>query len=768
MFKTEFFMSRDIYQESLTYHRRKPYGKLAIIPTKPLADRHDLALAYSPGVAEPCRAIQEDASQVAQLTARSNLIAVISNGTAVLGLGNIGPLAAKPVMEGKAVLFKKFAGIDAFDIEIDETDPDKLVEIIAALEPTFGGINLEDIKAPECFYIEEKLKQKLKIPVFHDDQHGTAITVGAAILNGLTLLGKQIDQVRLVTSGAGAAALACLDLLVDMGMRRENITLCDTKGVVFEGREDLKQDAKSRYAQKTSDRHLGQAIEGADIFLGLSVAGVLKEEMVAKMAPKPLILALANPDPEIMPPLVKTVRDDAIVATGRSDFPNQVNNAICFPYIFRGALDVGATTINQEMKIACVKAIAKLAQAESSDIVSNAYGGEIHRFGPDFIIPKPFDPRLFVELAMVVAQAAMDTGVATRPIEDMAAYREELQSFIYGSSLVMRPIFAKAKQKPSHPVRIAFAEGEEERVLQAVQTLVDEEIGYPILVGRPEIIQRRITALGLRLEQGTDYDVVDPNHDTRYHQYWTTYHRLTARRGISPDVAKTLVRTNTTIIAALMVHLGDADTLICGVIGRYIEHFRHLQQILGVHPQFNQCAALCALVRDHQPLFICDPYVNLDPTAEQLLEMTLLSAQQVRRFGLSPKIALVSHSNFGSSRSDSARKMQTVLQLVRQAAPDLEIEGEMHADAALCPEIRQKLFPDSYLKGAANLLIMPNIEAANIAYNLARGLGNEMIIGPILMGIRGSAQIVTTTTTVRGIIDMTALALVDALEQGKF
>jgi malate dehydrogenase (oxaloacetate-decarboxylating)(NADP+) len=692
------------------------------------------------------------------------LIAVVTNGTAVLGLGNIGPLAAKPVMEGKAVLFKKFAGIDAFDIEVNETDPDKLVEIIAALEPTFGGINLEDIKAPECFYIEEKLKQRLKIPVFHDDQHGTAITVGAAVLNGLELLNKKIDQVRLVTSGAGAAALACLDLLVDMGLKRENVTLCDSKGVVFEGRVGLEKDQKKLYARKTSHRHLIEAIEGADIFLGVSVGGVLTAEMVAKMAPNPLILALANPDPEILPPLVKQVRDDAIIATGRSDYANQVNNAICFPYMFRGALDVGATTINQEMKISCVKAIAKLAQAESSDIVSNAYGGEIHRFGPDFIIPKPFDPRLFIEIAMVVAQAAMDTGVATRPIADMDAYREQLHAFIYGSSLVMRPVFAAAKHKNERPIRIAFAEGEEERVVQAVQTLVDEKMGFPILIGRPEIIQRRIHALGLRLKAGVDFEIVDPNDDPRYHRYWTAYHRLTERRGISPDVAKTLVRTNSTIIAGLMVHLNDADTLICGTIGRYINHFKHLQKILGVHPRYNQCAALGAIVMNHQPLFICDPYVNIDPTAEQLVEMTLMSAQQIRRFGLTPKVALISHSNFGSSRSESAKKMQTVFQTLRQLEPDLEVEGEMHADAALCPDIRDKIFPHSQLEGAANLLIMPNIEAAHISFKIAQALGNELIIGPILMGIRGSAQILAPTVKVRGIIDMAALAIVDALE----
>ncbi len=757
----------DIYSQSLAYHRKKPYGKLAIIPTKPLAERHDLALAYSPGVAEPCRVIAEDPSQAAELTARANLIAVITNGTAVLGLGNIGPLAAKPVMEGKAVLFKKFAGIDAFDIEINETDPDKLVDIIASLEPTFGGINLEDIKAPECFYIEKKLKERLKIPVFHDDQHGTAIIVSAAIVNGLELVGKKLSDARLVVSGAGAAALACLDLLVEMGLSLKNIIVCDTKGVLYQGRIEHMDDSKKLYAKETPHRTLGDAIEGADIFLGVSVAGVMTAEMARKMAPKPLILALANPEPEILPTVVNQVRDDAIIATGRSDFPNQVNNALCFPYIFRGALDVGATTINQAMKIACVKAIAKLARAESSDIVSNAYGGEVHRFGPDFIIPKPFDPRLFVEVSYVVAEAAMATGVATRPIQDMVAYREQLNAFIYESDAVMSPVFARARKQLAKPIRIAFAEGEEERVLQAVQTLVDENIGTPILVGRPEVIARRIASLGLRLTQGTDFEVVDPNHDARYHTYWTTYHRLTERKGVSPDMAKILVRTNTTIIAGLMAHLGDADAVICGAIGKYVDHFLRLKQILGTDPNFSQCAALCALIVDNKPLFICDPYVNVDPTAEQLVEMTLLSAHQVKRFGIVPKVALLSHSNFGTSRTESAKKMSQVFTLLQEAAPDLEVEGEMHADAALCPEIRERIFPNSRLKGAANLLIMPNIESANIAYNISQTLGNCQTIGPILMGIQGAAHILTSSETVRGIINMATFAVVDAQERRK-
>jgi len=757
-------MSDTIYTQSLAYHRKKPYGKLAVVPTKPLAERHDLALAYSPGVAEPCREIVRDPMQAATLTARSNLIAVISNGTAVLGLGNIGPLAAKPVMEGKAVLFKKFAGIDAFDIEINETDPDKLVEIIASLEPTFGGINLEDIKAPECFYIERKLKERLKIPVFHDDQHGTAIIVGAAVLNGLTLLGKKIEDVRFVVSGAGAAALACLELLVEIGLNPKNILVCDSQGVLRKDRSNL-DESKKVYAQDTNFRTLAEAIEGADVFLGLSAAGVVTEAMVSKMANKPLILALANPEPEILPTVVKKVRDDAIIATGRSDFPNQVNNALCFPYIFRGALDVGATTVNQAMKIACVKAIAKLAQAESSDVVSNAYDGEVHQFGPDFIIPKPFDPRLFVEVAYVVAEAAMATGVATRPISDMKAYRDELNAFIHESGMVMQPIFARAKKDHKKPVRIAFAEGEEPRVLQAVQTLVDEKIGTPILVGRPDVIARRLAALSLRMQPGVDFKIVDPNHDDRYHTYWTAYHRLMERKGISPDVAKTVVRTNSTVIASLMVHLGDADEVICGSIGRYVDHFRFIKPILGPDLEGGDCAALCALTLESGPLFMCDPYVNVNPTAEQLAKMTILSAKQVRRFGITPKVALVSHSNFGSSHLDSARKMQQTLTLLQKQAPELEVEGEMHADVALCPDIREKVFPNSKLQGPANLLILPNIESANIAFNIAKSLGNGLSIGPILMGMQGKVHILTSTVTVRGIINMAALSVIDAQER---
>jgi len=766
-------MSLDVFQQSLVYHRRKPYGKLSITPTKPLSNREDLALAYSPGVGSSCLAIQDDPSQVAELTARQNLIAVITNGTAVLGYGDIGALASKPVMEGKAVLFKKFAGVDAFDIEINEKNQEKLVDIIASLEPTFGGINLEDIKAPECFYIEQKLRERLNIPVFHDDQHGTAITVAAAFLNGLKILKKDIEKVKIVVSGAGAAAIACLELLVELGLKKENVIMFDSKGAITKTRGKIDDPFKELYACVTEYKNIGEAMDGADVFLGLSKKGVINKEDVKRMAANPLILALANPDPEILPGDVHDARPDAIVATGRSDFKNQVNNAICFPYIFRGALDVGATTINKEMKIACVKAIAELAQAESSDVVSNAYDGEIHRFGVDFIIPKPFDPRLFVEISYVVAKTAMETGVATRPIADMQEYKKSLHAFIYGSSITMQPVFARAKQHGNPKTRIAFAEGEEERVLQAVQSVVDEKIGRPILVGRPDIIERRIKVLGLRIKAKTaehpgDFDVVDPGSDSRYQKYWTTYHRLTERKGISPEVAKTLVRTNTTIIAAMLVHLGDADTMICGVIGRYLEHYSHVKKILGVSHQFSQCAALAALVVNSKPLFICDPYLNVDPTAEQLVELTLLSAEQVRRFGITPKVALVSHSNFGASSSPSARKMQSVLQMLRQVAPHVEVEGEMQADLALCPDIRNKIFPNSNLEGSANLLIMPNIESANISLKMAQALGNESVIGPILMGMRGSAQILTPTMSVRGIVDMTALAVVDALEREEF
>lgn len=751
--------SNTIYDRSLVYHREPTYGKISIVPTKPLVSQEDLALAYSPGVAGPCLKIQEDPSQAAYLTSRGNLIAVITNGTAVLGLGNIGPLAAKPVMEGKSCLFKKFGDIDAIDIEINENDPDKLIEIIASLEPSFGGINLEDIKAPECFYIEKKLSQRMNIPVFHDDQHGTAIIVCAAILNGLELVGKKIQDVRLVTSGAGAAAIACLDLLVEMGVKAENIIISDSSGVVFEGRDAKMDENKARYATKGAIRSLHDALQGADIFLGLSCANVVSKEMVAGMAKSPLILALANPEPEILPELVYEVRDDAIIATGRSDYPNQVNNVLCFPYIFRGALDVGATKITAAMKIACIKALAKLAQAESSDIVSTAYGGEVHKFGVDYIIPKPFDPRLSVELPIVVAQAAMDSGVAERPIEDMAAYRQELNSFVYRSSMVMRPIFTQAKKKT---IRVSFAEGEDERVLRAVQTLSDEGLCRPILIGRPNVIQKRIERLGLRIHEGKDFDLIDPNNDVRYLEYWTTYHKIMERQGVSPEGAKIAVRTNASIIAALTVHLGHADTMIVGTARLYHEHLRDVLDILKLSPECEIAAALGVLLLDQRVVFVSDPFVNANPSAEEIAEITLLAVEQVKRFGLKPKIGLLSHSNFGSSNTESAVKMRRALEIIRDRAPGLEIDGEMQADSALSPTIRQRAFPNSTLTGEANLLIMPNIDAANISFNMTKVLANGLPIGPILMGTDKPGHIVSSSISVRGLINMAALAAVDA------
>jgi malate dehydrogenase (oxaloacetate-decarboxylating)(NADP+) len=752
-------MSSDIYQRSSQYHREPKAGKLAIVPIKPMADQHDLALAYSPGVAGPCLEIAENPDQAAFLTTRGNLIAVISNGTAVLGLGNIGPLAAKPVMEGKAVLFKKFAGIDVFDIEINEEDPDKFVDIVAALEPTFGGINLEDIKAPECFYIEKKLSERVQIPVFHDDQHGTAIIVAAAILNGLRLVNKEIGKVKLVTSGAGAAALACLDLLVSLGLNLENVIVCDTVGVVYKGRAEKMDENKQRYAVDTQHRTLAEAMVGADVFIGLSVAGVVNKEMVASMARQPIILALSNPEPEIRPEVIKEVRKDAIIATGRTDYPNQVNNVLCFPFIFRGALDVGATKINQEMKIACVKALAKLAEAESSDIVSNAYGGEIHRFGPDYIIPKPFDPRLAIELPAVVAEAAIQTGVAKRPIENLAEYRRHLQEFVFRSTMVMRPIFEQAQ---SYLMKVTFAEGEDERVLRATQTLVDDRICRPILIGRPSVVQMRLERLGLRLVVDRDFELIDPNNDTRFATYWHTYHALMERKGITPDIAKTHVRTNSTIIAALTVYLGDSDAMIAGTFGRYPIHLRNVLDIIPLRPEYGLAAALSVLVLEQGVYFICDPYVNYDPTAEEIAEMTLLAAEQVSRFGIAPKVALLSHSNFGSSEGVEALKMRRALELIKDQAPNLEVEGEMHADAALCEDIRSRIFPNSMLFGQANLLIMPSMDAANIAFNMVKVLGQGLSVGPILMGTTKPAHIVTPSITVRGLINMAALAAVDA------
>jgi malate dehydrogenase (oxaloacetate-decarboxylating)(NADP+) len=752
-------MAEELRDSALEYHRLPTPGKIGIVATKPLANQRDLALAYSPGVAAACMAIAADPKEASTLTARSNLVAVITNGTAVLGLGSIGPLAAKPVMEGKAVLFKKFAGIDVFDIEVAERDPDKFVDVVAALEPTFGGINLEDIKAPECFEIEAKLRQRLKIPVFHDDQHGTAIIVGAAVRNGLRLVGKQLRQVKLVASGAGAAALACLDLLVDMGLAVENIIVTDKHGVVWRGRKEEMDPRKERYAKETNARTLGEVIGGADIFLGLSAPDVLKPEMVAKMAEKPLILALANPDSEIKPEVAKAVRPDAIIATGRTDYPNQVNNVLCFPFIFRGALDVGATAINEAMKLACVEALADLALAEPSDVVAAAYGETPLTFGPDYLIPKPFDPRLILQLAPAVAKAAMESGVATRPIEDFAAYRQRLSQFVFRSGLAMKPVFDHARADPK---RLVYAEGEDERVLRAVQQALENGLVKPIIVGRREVVRRRIEKLNLRLELDKDVALVDPESDPRYHEYWTTYHRLMERKGVSPDFARALVRTRSTVIAALMLSRGEADAMLCGAIGQYHRHLRHLVDILGLVPGASAPAALSALILQKGIFFLCDTYVVDDPTAEQVVEMAMRAADAVRHFGIEPKVALLSQSNFGSADTPAARKMRHAMALLRQRAPTLEAEGEMHADAALSEEIRRRIFPNARLKGPANLLIMPSLDAANIAFNTLKVLGDGQAVGPILLGLNGAAHVVTPSITVRGLLNMTAIAVYDA------
>ncbi len=757
MFEEE--MTDTLKDAALEYHRSPTPGKIAVMPTKPLANQRDLALAYSPGVAFACEAIVEDPAQASALTARGNLVAVITNGTAVLGLGAIGPLAAKPVMEGKGVLFKKFAGIDVFDIEIAETDPDRLVEVIAALEPTFGGINLEDIKAPECFEVEEKLRARMKIPVFHDDQHGTAIIVAAAILNGLRVVGKSMADVKLVTSGAGAAAIACLDLLVELGIRRQNIWVTDLVGVVYEGRNELMDPRKERYAQPTSARTLGEVIAGADIFLGLSAPRVLTADHCRAMADRPLILALANPTPEIMPEEAKAARPDAVIATGRSDYPNQVNNVLCFPFIFRGALDVGATTINEAMKVAAVKAIADLAMAEQSDVVAAAYGDQSLRFGAEFIIPKPFDPRLILSIAPAVAQAAMDSGVATRPIADMHAYRQQLTQYVYRSGLVMRPVFIRAKEDPK---RVAYAEGEEERVLRAVQAVLDDGFAKPILIGRRDVVGRRIERLGLRFRIGEEVDLVDPQSDPRYNDYWTLYHGLMGRNGVSPDQARTTVRTNTTVIGALMVRRGEADALICGTVGRYNWHLANIEGVIGTSPGIARPAALSALVTERGTIFVCDTYVNADPSVDEIADMTMMAAAAVRRLGLTPKVALLSHSNFGTHDTASALKMRTALAAIMRRDPDLEIDGEMHADSAISPEIRARILPDSRLAGTANLLIMPNLDAANIAFNLVKVLGDGQRIGPMLLGTALPAHILSPSVTARGIFNMTAIAVVDA------
>jgi len=751
---------QNIREDSLTYHRRAPAGKISIAPTKQLTNQRDLALAYSPGVAAACDEIVRDPREVSSLTARGNLVGVVTNGTAVLGLGAIGPLAAKPVMEGKAVLFKKFAGLDCFDIEIAERDPDKLVDMICALEPTFGGINLEDIKAPECFYIERKCRERMKIPVFHDDQHGTAIIVGAAVLNGLRVVGKQFADVKLVCSGAGAAALACLDLLVHLGIRRENIFVSDIKGVVYEGRTELMDDNKARYAQPTSARTLAELMPGADIFLGLSAGGVLKPECLAKMAEKPLILALANPEPEIMPDVAKAARPDAIIATGRSDFPNQVNNVLCFPFIFRGALDVGATAINEAMKLASVRALADLAMVEQSDIVASAYNlQETLPFGPDYLIPKPFDPRLIVMIAPAVAKAAMESGVATRPIEDFDAYRARLTNFVWHSGLLMKPIFSAAKQAPKC---IVYAEGEDERVLRAVQVVVDEKLAQPILVGRPTVLERRIARAGLRLRPNVDFQVINPDQDDRFRDYWTNYYELTQRKGVSQSYAQIEMRRRNTLIGAMMIHRGDADGMVCGTFGTYGLHLHYVDQVLGRRAGVGGYAAMNAVLLPSRTVFIADTYVNPDPTAEQIAEIAVLCADEIRRFGLTPKIALLSHSSFGTSDYPSARKMRDALALVNRRAPDLEVDGEMHGDAALSETVRRAAFPNSRLEGDANLLIMPTLDAANISFNLLKvASGGGVTMGPILLGCAKPVHILTPSATVRRIVNMTALTVVD-------
>ena len=758
-------MLDDLKKNALEYHRLPVPGKIEVIATKSLITQRDLALAYTPGVAAACEAIVEDPNQARWLTIRGNLVAVVTNGTAVLGLGNIGPLASKPVMEGKAVLFKKFAGINVFDIELAERDPDKLVDIIAALEPTFGGINLEDIKAPECFYIEKQLRSRMKIPVFHDDQHGTAIIVGAAVVNGLRVVGKEIGRVKLVVSGAGAAALACLDMLVALGMKMENIWATDIAGVVYAGRKEEMDDNKARYARKTDARKLSDVIAGADVFLGLSAGGVLKKEMVAKMAAKPLILALANPTPEILPEEVKAVRDDAVIATGRSDYPNQVNNVLCFPFIFRGALDVGATTINEPMKLAAVHAIADLAHAEQSDLVALAYGGERVSFGPDYLIPRPFDPRLIVKIAPAVAKAAMASGVATDPIKDFPAYVQRLNEFVYHSGLIMKPIFTAAKQAPQ---RIVYAEGEDERVLRATQVVVDEGLARPILVGRPAVLERRIERFGLRIKPGEHFDVVNPEGDPRYRDYWTAYLGLAGRRGVSAAYAQVEMRRRHSLIGAMMIHKGDADGMICGTFGTHDLHLHYVDQVLGKQPGVHNFYAMNLLMLPKRTLFIADTYVNVDPTPEQILEMTIPASEEIRRFGLAPKVALVSHSSFGTSDAPSAAKMRAALALIRERMPEIEVEGEMHGDAALSEEVRNAAFPNSRLKGEANLLIMPTLDAANISFNLLKVVGGAGItVGPVLLGAARPVHILTPTATVRRIINMTALTVVEAQELEK-
>jgi malate dehydrogenase (oxaloacetate-decarboxylating)(NADP+) len=755
-------MEEQLRRDALEYHRLPTFGKISVTPTKSLVNQRDLALAYSPGVAYACLAIKDDPKEAATLTSRANLVAVITNGSAVLGLGNIGALAGKPVMEGKGCLFKKFAGIDVFDIEINESDPDKLVDIVASLEPTFGGINLEDIKAPECFYIERALRQRMKIPVFHDDQHGTAIIAAAAILNGLKIVGKDIRNVKLACSGAGAAAIACLDQLVSLGLLMENILITDAKGVVYEGRAEGMDPIKARYARPTSARTLADILDGADIFLGLSAGGVLKPDMVKRMAKDPLILALANPTPEIAPEDAKAVRPDAIIATGRSDYPNQVNNVLCFPFLFRGALDVGATAINEEMKSAAVRAIAELAHAELSDLVATAYGDQRLQFGPDYLIPTPFDPRLIERIAPAVAKAAMDSGVATRPLADLEEYRQRMARFMYQSGASMEPVFAAAKNARK---RVALAEGEDDRVLRAAQVIVDEALARPVLVGRAEVIGARIQSLGLRLKPGNDCDIVSFESDARYDAAWREYYRLVRRSGVTQALAKEAVRNRSTLIAAMLLRRGDVDSMLCGISGAFYDHLKYLRQVIGPREGVHTLGTMNMLIVGGRQIFICDTYVNRDPSPEQLAELTLLAAEEIRRFGLTPNVALLSHSSFGSVDAPSAQKMRDALSLIQTEAPDLAVEGEMHGDAALSKRVLDRIFPDSSLTTEANLLIMPSLDAANISYNQLRvAAAGGVTVGPILQGAAQPAHILTETATVRGILNMTALAVVDATQ----
>ncbi|MEI8208415.1 MAG: NADP-dependent malic enzyme [Methylococcales bacterium] len=759
-------VTKQLRDAALEYHEFPTPGKISVTPTKHLTNQRDLALAYSPGVAAACEEIVTDPVNVFKYTSRGNLVAVISNGTAVLGLGNIGPLAAKPVMEGKGVLFKKFAGIDVFDIEINELDPDKLCDIIASLEPTFGGINLEDIKAPECFYIEKKLRDRMKIPVFHDDQHGTAIIVGAAILNGLEIIGKDITQCKLVASGAGAAAIACLDLLIELGFPRENMFVTDHSGVIYKGRAGLNDSDKAAFAQETEARTLGEVIQDADIFLGLSAGNILKQDMVKRMAAKPLILALANPNPEILPEDVKAVRDDAIIATGRSDYPNQVNNVLCFPYIFRGALDCGATTITRKMEVAAVRAIAELARVEQSEIVASAYGVANMSFGPDYLIPLPFDPRLMTKIAPAVAKAADESGVAVRPIKDMEAYVDRLQQFVYHSGTFMKPIFRVAKNIAADKKRIVFAEGEEERVLRAVQVIVDENIALPILIGRPSVLQFRIEKFGLRLRPNIDFSMVNPEFDERYKDFCQTYLKMTSRKGVTEQYAKLEMRRRHTLIGAMLVHKGEADGMICGTFGDNLQHLNYIDHVLGKRAGANVYAAMNILMLPERQIALVDTHVNENPSAEQLAEITQLAAEKMLKLGMVPRIALLSHSNFGSSNSQSAQKMRAALAIIQEQAPHLEIDGEMHGDVALNYDLLKSVMPGSTLKSSANLLVLPNIDAANIAYNLLKtAAGNGIAIGPVMLGCAKPVHILTATATVRRIINMTALCVLDAMEE---